>query len=218
MVIIRKDYIKMNLKKLISIIALAASLCLYIKANAIADTLTKLIELQRTIKTIKAEFIQEKYSELLDKPITAKGTFFFASPDKFVWDYNEGLKVVSNGEKVLIYYKDIKEADIGDIESVPSLPAGFSLEKLKERYNIEVIQSSSSSSVVKLTPLIPSSMIKELLIKLDEKGVPSDIKMIERTQDKIHITFPKKEFNIFISDETFSISVPDGVKVRKRTK
>jgi outer membrane lipoprotein-sorting protein len=218
MVVTKREYVKVIRKILIFIIVMMLSSLLCLTGNAIADTLLKLIELQRSIRTIKAEFIQEKHSELLHKPIITRGTFFFASPDKFVWDYNEGLKVVSDGKNVLIYYKDIKEADMGDINSIPSLPAGFSLEKLKERYRIDVIQSAESSSVVKLTPLIPSGMIQELLITLDEKGVPVEISMTERTQDKIRITFPKREFNLAIPDETFSTRAPEGVKVRKRTK
>ncbi len=101
---------------------------------------------------------------------------------------------------------------------IPSLPAGFSLEKLKDSYRINVIQSTEDMSIVKLVPLIPSSILQELQITLDEKAIPIEISMTERTRDKIYITFPKREFNISIPDEAYSTRVPEGVKVRKRTK
>lgn len=164
---------------------------------------------------MQAEFVQEKHSELLEKPITSMGFFLFSSPERFIWDYNEGMRVVSDGAKLLIYYKGLKEADMVDINRFPSLPGSFSIEKLKERYQIEVLKTKGSRYLLRLTPIIKAMPLREIVITLDEKGAPSEVKMVERTGDSTVIRFTNMQINITIPEESFGMKLPEGVKIRR---
>jgi outer membrane lipoprotein carrier protein len=183
-----------------------------------ADTISKIIDLQKSIKTIKTDFIQEKHSALMNRPIISSGTFFFLSPDKFVWDYKKGMKVTSDGKSVMVYYEELKEAEIVSLDNLPSLPGGFSVEKLREHYYIELLEQSSNKYILKVTPVIKSNIFREIMITLDEKAIPVEVKMVERTGDDTVIRFIKRETNIAIPEEVFSVKVPEGVKIRKYLK
>ncbi|MEW6068530.1 MAG: outer membrane lipoprotein carrier protein LolA [Nitrospirota bacterium] len=183
--------------------------------KACADTISEIIEMQKSIKTLSAEFTQEKHSDLLNTPMITKGVFLFASPEKLIWDYFEGMKITSDGEKVMIYYREIKEADIVDLNSMPSLPGNFSIEALKKNYHIEVLEAGEDRYVLRVTPFIPSNILKEITILLDKKGVPLEVKMIERRGDITIIKFSKMKINDVIPEGTFDIKAPEGIKTRK---
>ncbi len=39
------------------------------------------------IKSVKAEFIQEKHLKILKKPLISKGIFYYKSPGSLRWEY-----------------------------------------------------------------------------------------------------------------------------------
>jgi|GEM_PF-1629120 outer membrane lipoprotein-sorting protein len=194
---------------------LAAILFLsYSRAMAV-DNIATLIEMQKSIKTLRADFIQEKHSRLLEKPIVNKGIFSFRVPEMFVWDYQEDMKVVSNGREILIYYKKLREADIAGISRFPSFPASFSIESLLERYRVDIVEAKASGYVLKIVPVSAATPVREIIITLNEKAVPVEIKMFERTGDKTEIRFRNLKVNGMISDDVFSMKVPEGVTIRR---
>jgi outer membrane lipoprotein-sorting protein len=194
---------------------LAAILFLsYSRAMAV-DNIATLIEMQKSIKTLRADFIQEKHSRLLEKPIVNKGIFSFRVPEMFVWDYQEDMKVVSNGREILIYYKKLREADIAGISRFPSFPASFSIESLLERYRVDIVEAKASGYVLKIVPVSAATPVREIIITLNEKAVPVEIKIFERTGDKTEIRFRNLKVNGMISDDVFSMKVPEGVTIRR---
>lgn len=210
-----KDFI--NSKKYLC--ALCGFIILISSSNPIAtDIISKIIGMQKNIKTMRADFIQEKYSQLLEKPIISRGIFFFSVPERFVWDYKDDMKVISDGKRLMLYYKKQQEADIMDISKFPSLPVSFSIENLTKRYRIEVLEAKSHTYILKVKPVIETMPIREILITLDEKATPIEVKMTERTGDSTNISFSNTKVNIIIPDETFSMKVPDGVHVRNNLK
>ena len=179
------------------------------------DTVTELIRLQKSIRTMKAEFIQEKHSELLKMPMVSRGTFYFSSPERVVWDYDEGMRIVSDGTKLILYYKELAEADIMDIANLPFVPEGFSIDRLRERYRIEVLQATEGRYHLKLTPITQSKLPLEIIITLDERAIPLEIKLTERTGDYTVIRFAKAQLNIGLPEELFSMKLPPDVKIRR---
>jgi outer membrane lipoprotein-sorting protein len=179
------------------------------------DTLTELIRLQKSIRTMKAEFIQEKHSELLKMPMVSRGTFYFSSPERVVWDYDEGMRIVSDGTKLILYYKELAEADIMDIANLPFVPGGFSIDRLRERYRIEVLETTDRRHHLSLTPITQSKFLMEIIITLDDSATPLEIRITERTRDYTLISFAKAQLNISLPEELFDMKLPAGVKMRK---
>jgi outer membrane lipoprotein-sorting protein len=44
------------------------------------------------IHTIRADFIQEKHLEILNKPLISKGIFYFKAPDSLRWEYRSPIE------------------------------------------------------------------------------------------------------------------------------
>jgi outer membrane lipoprotein-sorting protein len=206
----------MPLRVLVHIaIALIMSLTV-LATSSIAASIDLIIKMQRSIKTIKADFIQEKHSDLLDKPILSKGTLLFSAPERFVWDYGSSMKVVSDGRRLLVIYKGLKEADLLDVTRFPSLPNTFTIEKLRDLYRIDITESTAGPYVLKLTPLAGSLLIKEMIISLDGQGAPQEVRLSEKSGDRTVIKFSKVRINENIPENSLSLEVPPGVKVRRQ--
>ena len=46
------------------------------------------VERQRALTSLRADFVQDKNSEMFLAPVTSKGRFRFKAPDQVRWDYN----------------------------------------------------------------------------------------------------------------------------------
>src|SRR5882757_8546901 len=64
--------------------------------------------------SLTADFVEEKTTHLLTKPLTSVGTIAFQTPDKFRREVtgNSPSLTVSNGQKLWIYYPGFKEAEL----------------------------------------------------------------------------------------------------------
>ncbi len=78
-----------------------------------ADILDDLKAKQAKIKTVSANFTQEKTTKLLTKPIRTEGRFLYKQPDRIRWEYkgSVNMQVIFNGKDIWIYYPELKEAD-----------------------------------------------------------------------------------------------------------
>lgn len=72
-------------------VALLAAACVWISW---ADTWEGLRDGTREIRTVQADFIQEKHLEILEKPLISKGVFYFQAPDDLRWEYAEPIRSI----------------------------------------------------------------------------------------------------------------------------
>ena len=70
-----------------------------------AQDWTSLKETFRKIRSVKADFLQERYLKILAKPLLSKGKLFFYSPDSLRWEYISPLRSVmlQKGNSVQVY-------------------------------------------------------------------------------------------------------------------
>ncbi len=66
---------------------------------------TSLKEASRNIRSVKAEFLQKRYLQILTKPLLSKGRLFFCAPDSLRWEYLSPLRSVmlQKGNTIQIY-------------------------------------------------------------------------------------------------------------------
>ena len=60
---------------------------LFFAEIASAQDWTSLKETFRTIRSVKAEFLQKRYLKILTKPLLSEGKLFFYIPDSLRWEY-----------------------------------------------------------------------------------------------------------------------------------
>ncbi len=184
-------------------------------ARAEEKIIKELVDLQRNVRSMKAEFVQEKHTSLLEKAIKSRGRFLFKSPNSFLWDYEDGMRIVSDGRAVLVYYKGLQEAELFEAGSLPLLPGPFSVELLMNHYDIKDIKRENNRYVIKLQPIQRRSLLTELTVEIDNRGLPLKVELRESGGDSTIILFKNRKLNPHLPDELFSTEVPEGIKVRR---
>jgi outer membrane lipoprotein-sorting protein len=66
---------------------------------------TSLKEASRNIRSVKAEFLQKRYLQILTKPLLSEGKLFFYTPDSLRWEYLSPLRSVmlQKGSTIQVY-------------------------------------------------------------------------------------------------------------------
>ena len=63
-------------------------------ATALSQDWTSLKEASRNIRSVKAEFLQKRFLQILTKPLLSEGKLFFYAPDSLRWEYLRPLRSV----------------------------------------------------------------------------------------------------------------------------
>ncbi len=155
------------------------------------ELLQKLQEHRARFPSFTADFVEEKTTHLLTKPLTSSGTIAFSAPNKFRREVtgNSPSLTVSDGRKLWIYYPSFKEAELYTIgqkayfdDSIAALTAGLNFQNIEKFFTCKAERDGDRHRIV-LTPRSGGlrRMVKELTVWAD-----SDYK-IQRTET----TLPK---------------------------
>lgn len=90
-----------------------------------ADTWEAIREGTGTIRTIRADFVQEKHLSILSKPFVSKGVFHYQAPDSLRWEYTSPVRSI-----LLMHKGKMKRyTDTGDglVEAAQMDPQGMQI-------------------------------------------------------------------------------------------
>lgn len=165
-------------------------------------------------QTIKADFTQEKYLNILANKIDSKGKILFKKPNLLRWEYNQPFAyvIILNGKEIII--KDggnTNSFDIGSSQAFKQINEliinsvqGNVLDE--ERFEITYKESDRQF----LTELIPKEeQLKKFLKGIDIYFSKTDysvtqVKLIEPEDDYTLISFQNQKMNEPVSNENFS--------------
>ncbi len=70
-----------------------------------AQDWTSLKEASRNIRSVKADFLQKRFLQILTKPLLSEGKLFFYTPDSLRWEYLTPLRSVmlQKGNNIQVY-------------------------------------------------------------------------------------------------------------------
>ncbi len=174
-----------------------------------------IIQKQKAIKTLSADFIQEKHSTMLKDPLISEGSFHFKAPGKVAWIYTDQVEIISNGKDLTVYYTQIKEAEIVPVQnSIIRLPLNFNLAELQNYFKLDLAKNNSHY-IVTLTPVDESSIFSKMVITLLQNGVPQTVEMFEKGGDNSVITFSKQKINKDLPDQMFNKELPEDTVIRR---
>ncbi len=74
-------------------------------APALSQDWTSLKEASRNIRSVKADFLQKRFLQILTKPLLSEGKLFFSAPDSVRWEYLNPLRSVmlQKGSTIQVY-------------------------------------------------------------------------------------------------------------------
>jgi len=188
------------------------------------DLMAHLKELRDKHPSLKAEFVEEKMSHLLNKPLSTEGTMEFSVPDKFRREVkgNNPSTTISNGKVLWIYYPKFKEAELYTLgqhsffdDSMQALTAGFSFDHFDEFYNLRAYSEEGGYRLI-LTPKRANlkRLIKELTIWLDAAYTPLKGHLTLPKGDEVTTTY-KNVVRTQIPDATFEFTPPADTHVAR---
>lgn len=174
----------------------------------------KLRQESAKIKTLQADFIQNKSMKILSKPLVSEGCFYFAVPDSFRWEYFKPLKSIiiahKNNTKRYIYSEgkmiEDKTGGAQAMKIVLSEIAGWMNGRFDQNPSFKATISKKGNTCITLTPVGESmtGIIEKIEITLTPKaGVVKSVKIMEGHDNFTRINFNNVKINSVINPSVF---------------
>jgi outer membrane lipoprotein carrier protein len=183
-----------------------------------ADVLDDLKAKQAKIRTVSANFTQEKKTKLLNKPIKAEGRFLYKQPDRIRWEYkgSMNMQVLFNGKDIWIYYPDLKEADkLTGLSQYGSMMQ-FDVMTMSRDYVITA-KKEKNILMLKFAPKVKGPISQIEMEIPEESSFPRIVKLFDQNNELTTIIFRDVKMNPDIQDSSFTFVPDKGVVVRERS-
>jgi chaperone LolA len=174
--------------------------------------------------SLTADFVEEKTSHLLTKPLVSSGTISFQVPNKFRRDVtgkNPSI-TVSNGQKLWIYYPGFKEAELYTMgqkayfdDSVAALTAGLNFQNIDKFFTYKASREGAGAPYrFQLTPRSGGlkRMVNELEVWVDEDAKIQRTETILPKGDRVVTTY-KNQRPATLPASTFDFTPPADAHV-----
>ena len=199
-------------------LALALGLAAILSARAAELSLAETQALMKTLQehrqkypSLTADFVEEKNTHLLTKPLISEGTISFQAPNKFRREIKGTSPsiTVSNGQKLWIYYPSFKEAELYMLgqraffdDSIAALTAGLNFQHVEQFYSYKASREPDGYRFY-LTPrgMGLKRMLKELTVSLDN----------EYRLERIETTLPKGDRVITLFKNQHPTPIPPSL-------
>lgn len=204
-----------------------ASLLAFAALAVHAGGLESLESFIRTARTGRASFTQVVTSPAREgqaaKSKTSSGTFEFARPNRFRFDYKKPFEqvIVADGQTLWLYDADLNQVTARKQEAVlGSTPAALiasapDLATLKREFNLETASEKDGIQWVVATPKNKEGQLHQM--RLGFRG--NDLAQLEITDSfgqRSNITFDRMELNGAVPAERFRFKPPQGAQVTKQ--
>lgn len=184
------------------------------------------VQQQRALRSLRAEFTQTTASELLLDPVTSSGSFRFLAPDRVRWDYREPerMVVVFADDTVTTYHPDQARAERVRIAAahrrfVQSLAGTQPLDDLSSQFSITLgDQGPTGPYRLVLTPTHRTLRRKLEAVRLEvdrQLLLPVAVEYRSATGDSTRYEFRQLELNPELAPSGFELDLDEGVTVQE---
>jgi outer membrane lipoprotein carrier protein len=195
------------------------------------DALIERVKLeQKKLRTLEADFVQEKASEFLAAPETARGHVSFAHPDRVRWEYlaPKPISLLIRDDVMLTWYRDLGRAErvkVGRLSSqvFQYLNASGSLESLLRYFRANVTFPSAGAPAdepfkIELVPRFArvARRLASMTLWVDRKlFVPGRVRYVEPNGDVTEYRLDQLRVNGVIPEDRFVLELPADVAIRE---
>lgn len=205
----------MFIKKRLFLGAATVLMTAVISVGANAASLADIQEAAGTIRSISADFIQEKHMKILVKPLVSKGSIRFQSPDALRFEYREPIKnvLIMQGKSVSRYIQKENTFIRDNASAMGAMTVVMDeiSQWLKGDFNTNVfdatIEEAPEPGRIILVPKEKaiSSFIQEIVLVLSEQpGVFKEVVIRENQNSYTRLRFEKATLNEDINPDVFS--------------
>ena len=205
----------MFIKKRLFLGAATVLMAAVISVGANGASLADIQEAAGTIRSISADFIQEKHMKILVKPLVSKGSIRFQSPDALRFEYREPIKnvLIMQGKSVSRYIQKENTFIRDNASAMGAMTVVMDeiSQWLKGDFNTNVfdatIEEAPEPGRIILVPKEKaiSSFIQEIVLVLSEQpGVFKEVVIRENQNSYTRLRFEKATLNEDINPDVFS--------------
>jgi len=205
----------MLIKKRLFLGAATVLMAAMISVGANAASLADMQEAAGSIRSISADFIQEKHMKILVKPLVSKGSIRFQSPDALRFEYREPIKnvLIMQGKSVSRYIQKENTFIRDNASAMGAMTVVMDeiSQWLKGDFNTNVfdatIEEAPEPGRIILVPKEKaiSSFIQEIVLVLSEQpGVFKEVVIRENQNSYTRLRFEKATLNEDINPDVFA--------------
>jgi outer membrane lipoprotein-sorting protein len=186
---------------------------LFFAQTASAQDWTSLKETFRSVRSVKAEFLQKRYLKILTKPLLSEGKLFFYTPHSLRWEYLSPLRSVmlQKGNTIQIY--NFSEG-VWKPEMMQAVEARrMVLAEISQWFQGRFDESKAFKHVYSPGPparvtMIPGEGINRFIQRIEivlsaKPGVINRVEIEEAEGSRTSIEFRNVEINSSFSSEVF---------------
>lgn len=197
------------------------------KASQTLDSVLKEVQKrQAAVKTLQAEFVQEKSLALLSQPQVSRGSFAYEKPDKVLWRYAEPTPVtmvIADG-RMTTWYPKLSRAETIEVGRFQDrifkyMGAANAIGELSTWFNFR-FSDRKGDTTWKLELLPKTSQVskrmKGITIWIDRQSyLTTKFEYVEGDGDVTRYEFTSIRVNEPVPPSTFKLDLPPTVKVDK---
>ncbi|MCD4750317.1 MAG: outer membrane lipoprotein carrier protein LolA [Thermoanaerobaculales bacterium] len=193
------------------------------KVRALVDLV---VQRQRALQTLRADFTLEKTSSLLLDTVISNGEFLFMTPDQVRWDYREPTPMV------VVFAGDIlttlhPEEGVAQQVKIPRKHRRFvrvlagtqPLDELQAQFRMTLSdQGGGEPYRLTLTPIHRTlrRRLETLRLEVDrELFLPVAVEYIEADGDTTRYEFRSMEIDVDLDTSVFELELDDDIRIER---
>ena len=198
-----------HIHNVLTLVALLAASCFLLSW---ADSWEGIKKSAEEVRSIRADFVQEKHMKILRKPLVSKGILYYRIPGSLRWEYEspvQSILLMHNGQtKRYIQSKDglvrDKGAGLQAMQFVlPEITKWFS-GRFDDNPDFEATLESGSRIVLRPKKQAMAKMIARIeLVLADRPGVIKSVTIYESKDTFTKIKFENARLNNTLQDAIF---------------
>jgi outer membrane lipoprotein carrier protein len=172
--------------------------------------------------SIEANFHEERQTGLLKQPLKNEGKIWATLPDKIRREISGTTPsaTVIDGNNMVVYYPNLKEAEVYDLEKRPMLKdslqaitAGLDFQQLNNFYYVQASKEGAEYQIT-LTPKTAavSKILKWVTVTVDQKLLPSHVELETARGQKVEISYSDVRHGS-IPSSMFQLTPPPDTKI-----
>ena len=193
-------------------------------SGTLAKVVTEVSKRQKSVRTLRADFRQEKHLALLAKPEIANGTFLYAKPSDVLWRYDTPKPVVMSITKgwMTTYFPELNRAEKLEVKRFQDrifryMAASGALDELGKYFDFTFIESKKDPFYqLELTPKTKTvgKRVKRIKIWIDRSTyLTTKFEYVEGNGDLTRYEFTNIKVNEPVAQTAFDLKLPANVRV-----
>jgi outer membrane lipoprotein carrier protein len=203
------------------------SLAAFVQAEPLSpadvkNLLARIAERRGGAAHAEADFREEKFIRLMNKPIVSSGKIWFQAPNKFRREVkgNSPSITVSDGQQLWIYYPNFKSAEhypLGKRSpldgAITAISTALNLERVENTFHITGAKIDNGYQL-ELTPRTASMkrMFQKVNLQIGNNLFVEHTEMLQPNGDRIVATY-SNQTRAPISPSTFEFTPPPGTDI-----